>query len=660
LIVSATKTSQPVSEVAIAVDVFNRSDIGASPALSIDDKLKASAAFSLFRRAGSLSANPTAQGVSLRNLGPNAASRTLVLLDGVPINDPFGGWVTWTKIPRLSTANVEIVRGGGSSVWGNTALAGTIHIISDEPRIDSQPYHQFQLEAGDFQTFSAELSSETYRDKNSFRINAGSLHSDGFRRTTPAFAGSIDRPTNLKQENLQLSWTHRNSSGTRSLLSARTFSEERGNGTPLQRNRTREVLISAHIRGNYIAFDHDFDWTATAYFQNQSFSNLFSSVSLDRSTESPVLDQFLVPADAVGASTTATWSSDSGVSTIGSDFRRIEGETGERYFIQNGEFSRERHAGGTQIHIGVFAHHNRILSSSVRVSLSARLDKWTLSNGYRRETDLLTGTSLLNENYVKRTGSELTTRAGLTWRISENWRWRSSIYQAFRVPTLNELYRPFRIGNTITSANSQLSPETLDGAEIGTTWFAEQGSVRITAFTNNLHQAIDNVIVGKGPGFVPNVGFVPTGGLGRRRENISLVRVQGVEVTGTYRPSSLFNLTVDYLYSDASNQKTKNRLPHVPQHTLTTRVEWLPLSDWRVQVQARHESDAFEDDSKTLLLNAFTTTDFRLCHQISPRTTVFLAIENIFAEEIITRRTDTGLTDLGTPCFTRIGIKRAW
>jgi len=660
LVVSATRVARPLSELPIAVDVFSATDLSSIPARAIDDTLKASAAFSLFRRAGSLSANPTTQGVSLRNLGPNGASRTLVLMDGVPINDPFGGWVTWTKIPRLNLANVEIVRGGGSSVWGNAALAGTIHFLTDELGNDSKPKNQFQFEVGEFRTFSAELSSEAHSNENSFRINAGSLHSDGFRRTAPAFAGSVDRPTDLEQENIQLSWTHRKSSGIRSTLTARAFSEDRGNGTPLQRNRTRELLLSAQVRGQSVAFSHDIDWSATAYFQRQKFSNLFTSVSSDRTTEAAVLDQFAVPAEAAGAAITATWSDSTGFTNIGSDARWIEGETGEHYFTQNGEFTRERHAGGTQIHSGLFAYHDRILSSSIRASVSARFDRWTLTDSYRRETDLTSVTVLLNENYAERTGSEFSTRAGLTWDLTKNWRWRSAVYQAFRVPTLNELYRPFQIGNTLTNANPHLIPETLDGVEIGTTWLAEHGSVKVTAFSNDLHNAVANVTLGIGPGFVPDVGFVPEGGLGRRRENISLVRVQGIEISAIYHPLSFLKLSFDYLYSDASNRMTENRLPQVPRHILITSFEWLPKSNWKVHAQARHESEAFENDLNTLRLNSFTTLDLRISHQLSPPTTVFLAIENLFDENIITRRTMGGLIDLGTPRFMRIGVKWGW
>ena len=90
--------------------------------------------FSLFRRTSSLSAHPDAQGVSLRGIGPSGVSRTLVLIDGVPFNDPFGGWVYWTRVPLESVDRIEVVDGTSSSVYGNYAMGGVINIVSARPR----------------------------------------------------------------------------------------------------------------------------------------------------------------------------------------------------------------------------------------------------------------------------------------------------------------------------------------------------------------------------------------------------------------------------------------------------------------------------------------------------------------------------------------------
>ena len=113
--------------------MLTREDISQSASQTLDDLLRQVPGFSLFRRSSSLVSHPTTQGVSLRGIGPSGTSRALVLLDGVPINDPFGGWVYWDRIPLQSIEQVEVVRGGGSSAWGNYALGGVINIITRRP-----------------------------------------------------------------------------------------------------------------------------------------------------------------------------------------------------------------------------------------------------------------------------------------------------------------------------------------------------------------------------------------------------------------------------------------------------------------------------------------------------------------------------------------------
>src|SRR5215212_5176250 len=115
--------STPASQFAL-----NQRQINLSGALTIDDVLRQVPGFSLFRRSGGLSANPTSQGVSLRGVGANGASRALVLLDGVPLNSPFGGWVYWNRLPRTSIENVFVQNGGISNLYGSAALGGVINI----------------------------------------------------------------------------------------------------------------------------------------------------------------------------------------------------------------------------------------------------------------------------------------------------------------------------------------------------------------------------------------------------------------------------------------------------------------------------------------------------------------------------------------------------
>src|SRR5688572_3791610 len=91
-----------------ATTVLTSAELLTSAAGSLDDVLRNTPGFSLFRRSSSRVSNPTTQGVTLRGVSGSGASRTLVLADGIPLNDPFGSWVYWNRIPQAAVERVEI------------------------------------------------------------------------------------------------------------------------------------------------------------------------------------------------------------------------------------------------------------------------------------------------------------------------------------------------------------------------------------------------------------------------------------------------------------------------------------------------------------------------------------------------------------------------
>src|SRR5438034_1542046 len=133
VVVTPSRIEQRVSETPASVTVISGDAMRNFPAQTVDDLLRQVPSFSLFRRSSSLVTHPTAQGVSLRGIGPSGASRALVLMDGVPINDPFGGWVQWGRLPPLGIAQIEVMRGGGSALWGSGALGGVINVLPRRP-----------------------------------------------------------------------------------------------------------------------------------------------------------------------------------------------------------------------------------------------------------------------------------------------------------------------------------------------------------------------------------------------------------------------------------------------------------------------------------------------------------------------------------------------
>ena len=130
VVITATRRPRPLRDVPAAVTVLPRSEIDKSPTLTLDELLRTVPSFATFRRTSSIASDPTAQGLNLRGVGPSGVSRSLVLLDGVPANDPFGGWFYWRSVPRLGIERIEVSPGGGSALYGNYALGGVVQIIS--------------------------------------------------------------------------------------------------------------------------------------------------------------------------------------------------------------------------------------------------------------------------------------------------------------------------------------------------------------------------------------------------------------------------------------------------------------------------------------------------------------------------------------------------
>ncbi|MFM9080054.1 MAG: TonB-dependent receptor, partial [Opitutaceae bacterium] len=293
VVVSAARAPQPAEHAAATVRVLTADDLARGPAATLDGALRAIPAFGLFRRADSLAANPTAQGVSLRGLGPSGASRSLVLLDGVPLNDPFGGWVAWTTLPRDGAWRAEIVPGGGATAWGNAALGGVVLFLTApdafSPLQANTPTARLSASAGSFGTREAEFSATTPDGGGEARLLGRDFSTDGYTWVAPERRGSLDPPAWSRHRWLAAGW--RRAPGEANIgvaVNARAFDETRGNGPPSTRNRSREHFASVALGGRP---DAAFGWDAVAYAQDQTFASTFSSVNAARSAETPASDE---------------------------------------------------------------------------------------------------------------------------------------------------------------------------------------------------------------------------------------------------------------------------------------------------------------------------------------------------------------------------------
>jgi outer membrane receptor protein involved in Fe transport len=671
-VVTATRAGQPPEQVAFSVKAIESSALRTNPAIMLDGVLRSIPGFTLFRRSDSLSANPTAQGVSLRGLGPSGASRSLVVLDGVPLNDPFGGWVAWTKVPRDGLSRAELVPGGGATAWGNAALGGVVQLLSVPPTTAGARVTGL---FGGNETRSIEFSAAAPIEGASVQVSSRLFSTNGFHLVGHERRGAIDIPAANKHR-----WIQGRVAiplGTvEATATLRSYRETRNNGTPYQINGTREQFGSLNLRGSPNA---NFSWNGVAYLQGQTYNQTFSGVNATRSAETPASNQYEVPANAAGLALTGNWQhGGTARTTAGADWRMVEGETRElfTFVAAANDFSRLRIAGGQQDIGGLFLLHDRPIMESVRAVFGGRIDWWNDSEGHRRESDRATGVASRDDHYPEIESNEFSPTAGLVWTPLRSIRIRTNIQQAFRRPTLNELHRPFRVGANVTEANVALKTEKVTSGEVGAEWsptlaYGTPGrppfTLGVTAFWNEVRDAVGNVTIARGPGTFPIVGFIAAGAVGRQRLNLDRARVQGLEVSLAWRPVNSFSAHVDYLYNDATVRRASvapalvgNRLAQVAKSSGSVSASWTIAGKVTIMPRVRWIGRQFEDDENLLTLEKVSIADLSISVPVHRNIELFVNGENLGNNRIETGRSADGLVNIGTPRLFLGGVRGTW
>ncbi len=651
IVVQADRLPDAQTAAPFSVRVIDAEELRRAPQARLDDVLRAQVpGFSLFRRNSSRTANPTTQGVTLRNFGPSGAGRTLVLLDGIPLNDPFAGYVLWSQVPTASIDSLLVQPGGGAGLFGNAALAGTIFLVSKP--LDGKS-GALTGSVGNRESYEVSLDGTVRAGAVAAAVFAEGFSTGGYPVVAAGQRGPVD--TNARAEtgliDLRAEWQMGLNTSLR--LRGRAFAEERGNGTRATSNESQGEDVSAVWTAKFP--DQAAELQVSGYGQGRRFRATFSSVNARRDFETPALDQFQVPATAAGGSAVFSRVLGDHRVVVGGDGRWVEGETNERFFWNGVTFRRLREAGGEQIFAGIFAEDTWSLSPRTTVVGSLRLDHWELTNGFRKETERATGAVLSNVRFEDQDGNEVNGRLGVRQEMTGGWALRGAFYSGFRVPTLNELYRPFRVGNDVTEANAALRPEHLLGGEVGVEWQAAAG-LRLTGtgFLNRLEDAVSNVTVGPGTG----------GGVLRQRRNVDLVVAPGFEAAVEWQvvPGLLFR--AGYLFTQPTIERAAEvdlrgkLLAQTPEHVFTGAVEWSPAARWFVSGQVRYSDRQFEDDQNARVLAPYTTVDAAVRYEFTERSAAALRVENLFDVEIESGRAANGVLSIGTPRL--VSLQWSW
>lgn len=651
IVVTARALPDPAAERAFSVTRIDSGRLRNSPSSQLDEVLKQVPGLQLFRRSDARSAHPTSQGVTLRALGGNASSRALLVLDGVPQADPFGGWVNWPAYDPASLGDVRVIRGGGSVSAGPGALAGVIEMTS---RAD--PGFSAGADAGSRRSIEGRLIGGVKLGGGQALLSARAARGDGFVPVTAAGRGPVDRAAPYDSASVRGRWSAPLAAQADVQLGLLAFTDGRDRGVPFTANRTDGTDASLRLLGRGGA-----QWSLLAYGQWRELESSFATVNSDRSAASRVSLQDSVPSNALGGSFEVRPGIGPVELRLGGDIRSASGESRELYSFVAGEPTRRRTAGGTTLAGGLFAEAALPLDR-LTVTLGARVDRWRISGGELLERMIATGEPLRTETYPARSGWRPTARAGLVHDLGAGFGLRSAAYLGWRMPTLNELFRPFRAGADATAANPRLEPERLAGIEAGALY--EGGPVRLSAtfFANRLTGAITNVTLGRGPGVFPGVGFVGAGGEYRQRQNLDSMVVAGGEASVEWRRGVIaagagLSLTRARMRADGPAAPLDGlRPPQTPRIALTGSLAW-DSGGRSLSLVARHVGRQFEDDLNQRALPAATTLDAFGMLPLGRRLRLVARAENLLDETIVAGIGANGIAERATPRTLWIGLR---
>jgi outer membrane receptor protein involved in Fe transport len=672
--VTPTRSEQRLGDVPASVNVMGREQIRQTPAVAADDVLRQLPTFSLFRRSSSISAHPTSQGVSLRGIGPSGVSRTLVLLDGIPFNDPFGGWVYWTGLPLEGAERIEVVDGPSSSLYGSYALGGVINIMTVPA---ARRTVELRTQYGNRSSPKLDFRASDVWGKLGVSVQGSLFDTDGYQNVAPEERGAVDTRVGVSFRNFSVKAEYDASERVNLFVRTGYFDEERQNGkistfTPFteEMNDTSWKYTSGGIR---VRLPDSSDLQATVFTDFKTFRSNFLAVppsTPPRNIGRVSLNQ-RVPTDAVG--TTVQWSRTFAAMhlvTAGADWRWVDGDSEEDGLdaTTGTQLVRRRVSGGTQQSAGFFVQDLITPRPDLTFTIGARVDRWRNYDGHNRLTDLATG-NVTDPVLEDRDDTAVSPRVGAHYRVTDRVAIWGDLATGFRAPTLNELYRQFQLGATLTLANNLLGPERLVGGEAGVSVAAMDNlTLRSTFFDNRVKDPVSNVTIGN------NL---------QQRQNLGRTRIWGLQTDAEYRFGPYWRVTGAYLYEEAKVREfsafpdlaencpgavLEGRtgeacfLAQVPKHRGSIQVWYLNPRFASVVLDVQAIGRQFDDDRNERIvpgetepgLPRYGVVSLNLSREITQNVEVFFSAQNLFDQ---TYFVGTLPTLIGPPRLISAGLR---
>jgi outer membrane receptor protein involved in Fe transport len=661
VVVEATRSELTMFDIPVNTSILDQQDISESSTKPVDEILRQIPGFSMLRSADSIASSPTTNTVSLRGLGGSAASRTLVLLDGIPIHNPFSSEVYWSRVPKHQIGHIEVVRGGGANAWGNLSLGGVINIVMEKPRQDGL---DFTAAIGYPQSMDLAVSGSQVTEKWSLSGSASYFDTDGYMSLPLDQQGPIDEEVRKNHGVLSGKAAFQLNDNTRFHLNGSWFEEDRTAGTPLDNNTIENLSLGAGIETNTGGGSQ---WKFNLFYDDSNPEDYSVSVNDDRDEEN--IRAFRAqPASTIGSG--LVWSRRLGENhslTAGVDYRWTDVTIDEFGRYRDGAPRQLKTTTGSQDMGGVFIQDIWQISEHWQVNGSLRYD-YVSNSGELVVRDLTNDSIDSTKSYDSNSEDTVNPSIGAIYAVNEDLSLRGAVYKGFRAATMRELYRSDSTRGGVNVVNNPyLAPERLVGMEAGADFMiSDRATLRLTVFQNTVQDLIQNItrgVAGETPEIIEPCGLIGAHETCRELDNVGEMEATGFELETAYHPVENWSFFLSYLYNDTEISSAPDN-PHIvgnqvrqaPEHSFTVRARnsnrWFDTS-----MLARYVGERFEDDVNTLPVDDFLLFDLRFSRQINHSTELYLTIENLLDEEYEIRTGNDGSIEIGRPRYVWLGLQ---
>ncbi len=644
--VTAYRVPLPENASPTSTWVITPAQLHESAAPSLDGKLRQVPGLELFRRSSSLVANPTSQGLSLRGLGSTAASRTLLVSNDVPLNDPFGGWIHWEEVPELDIQSVEVARGGASDLYGSSAIGGVVNLLQVRP--DRDMLTLLGSYRGENTPDAAVLAS-TSRGRWGGLVTGGLLRTDGYILVAPAARGQVDIPSNVHSQNGAVDISFKAAPSLQLFLRGNGFNEARSNGTPLQTNATR---VWRYSFGADQQSEHFGSLSLRLYGSDQNYRQSFSSIAADRASEK-LTRRARIPTQQLGGA--LHWSLNlrpTFVLLAGTDTHDVRATSRDQAYSANRPTvltditARQRQTG---------VYGEALWSpQDWTVAASARVDHFSNFDALRY---LVQTSGVASQEEPNLAETVFDPRLGITRKLGPNVAVFASGFRAYRAPTENELYRNGQVGQELTLANPSLRSERATGWETGAQLSGRGAtglgstSVRASYFWTEINRPITALTLS-----------VSSNSIVKQRVNLGQLQSRGVSIDVASHPAPGLEVEGGYQYADATVTEFAPQpglvgkwLPQVARNSGTLQIRATRARLGTLNLQGRISGRQFDDDQNLFLLHGYFRLDAYVSHSFGSNLEMFASAENLFDRTVEVGRTP--VLTLGTPLVGRIGVK---